>query len=433
MQLQELHDVGVISSELRLHNEGWIFMNYGLLGEKLAHSYSPEIHAYFGDYEYGLFEVASNDLEDFFGSTIWSGINVTIPYKQAVIAFCDELSDAARGIGSINTIIRRADGTLYGDNTDAYGFAYLIKDMVVKDKKILVLGSGGSCRTVRHVLLQQGASEVIVVSRVGEHNYGNLERHDDAEVIINTTPVGMYPDNGSSPLLLRHFSKIEVVVDLIYNPTKTALLLEAEQLGITAISGLAMLVAQAAKASELFTGQPVATELIDKVIAQIHCKTQNLILIGMPGCGKTTIATELAAISGRKIIDTDHEIEKLVGKSIVEIFADDGEEQFREYEAMVIKQFGAEAGLIIATGGGCIKTSANYDCLRQNGLVFWLERPIAALPRDGRPLSVGDLEIIYNERKPLYHYFADKVVVNDKMVETVAQQIWREFYEYFDC
>jgi len=407
-------------------------MKFGLLGEKLAHSYSPEIHAQFGDYQYDLFEVAPNDLKAFFASTTWTGINVTIPYKQAVIAFCDELSPAARGIGSVNTIIRRADGTLYGDNTDAYGFAYLIKNVVVKNKKILVLGSGGSCRTVRHVLLQQEAGEVVVVSRVGEHNYGNLERHYDAEIIINTTPVGMYPDNGNSPLSLQYFNKVETVVDLIYNPTKTMLLLEAEQLGITAISGLPMLVAQAAMASEIFTGRPVATECINKIVNQIHRKTQNIILIGMPGCGKTTVATELARISGRKMIDTDDKIEQLADESIVEMFAR-GEQYFRDYEAFVIKEFGAEAGLIIATGGGCIKTPDNYDNLRQNGVMFWLERSVTDLSRDGRPLSVGDLELMYQERKPLYDHFSDKVVVNDQPVEAVAQQVWRCFNENFDC
>ena len=407
---------------------------FGLLGEKLAHSYSPEIHAGFGDYPYDLFEVAPNDLKDFFRSTSWSGINVTIPYKQAVIAFCDELSGAARGIGSVNTIIRREDGTLYGDNTDAYGFAYLIKDMVVKDKKILVLGSGGSSKTVVHVLKEKGAGDIIVVSRTGADHYDNLVRHyDDTHVIVNTTPVGMYPDNGNAPLSLQYFSNLEVVVDLIYNPNKTTLLLDAEALEMRAICGLPMLVAQAAKASELFIDRPVATGRIDKIVHQMHCQMQNLILIGMPGSGKTTVATELSRMTGRKIVDTDDEIVKLAGKSIVDIFAEDGEAKFREYEASVIKRCGAEAGLIIATGGGCVKTADNYDALRQNGVVIWLERPVTELPRDGRPLSTGDLEIMYQERKPLYDHFADKMVVNDRTVKEVANEVWRCFNENFSC
>lgn len=407
---------------------------FGLLGEKLAHSYSPEIHAKLGDYVYDLFEVAPGDLEAFFVSTAWTGINVTIPYKQAVIAFCDELTEAARGIGSINTIIRRADGSFFGDNTDAYGFAYLLKQITVTKKKVLVLGSGGSSKTVQHVLVEQGAAEVVVVSRTGDHNYANLKQHyHDAQVIINTAPVGMYPNNGNVPLSLQCFSKLEVVVDLIYNPTRTALLLEAEALGIPIISGLPMLVAQAAAASELFTGRPVTQQHLVRVINLIRNKTQNLILIGMPGCGKTTIATELARISGRKIIDTDHEVEKLAGKSIIEIFTEDGEQRFRECEATVIKQYGAEVGLIIATGGGCVKIPANYDALRQNGVVFWLERPVFDLPSDGRPLSACDLNLMYQERKPLYDHFADKVVHNIATVEAVAQQIWRDFYENFDC
>ena len=406
-------------------------MQYGLLGEKLTHSYSPLIHKELGDYRYELFEVEHDQLAHFIKTHPFCGLNVTIPYKQIVREYCDQLSPAARAIGSVNTIVRTTDGSLYGDNTDAAGFLKLLKigNIEVKGKKVLVLGSGGSCLTVCHVLKEQGAMEIVIVSRKGENNYENLAQHHDSQVIINTTPVGMYPNNGARPVSLQGFKTLEGVVDLIYNPDKTALLLEACALEIPYIGGLAMLVAQAAVASELFTGKSVSTDEIDIIVNQIRKDTQNIILIGMPGSGKTTIGCSLASLTGRRLVDTDHEIESQVGKAIPDIFNEEGEIGFRKYEAAIIEKFGAHSGVIITTGGGCVTIPENYGSLRQNGVILFLERDLGLLDRTDRPLSRGDLNQMYQQRRPLYEQFADKIVVNDQDVEKVAKKVLEAFYE----
>ena len=404
---------------------------YGLLGEKLAHSYSPLIHKELGDYKYDLFEVKQDQLAHFMKTSPFRGLNVTIPYKQLVREYCDSLSPAAIAIGSVNTIVRRMDGSLYGDNTDAAGFLQLLKigSIDVKGKKALVLGSGGSCLTVCHVLKEQGVSELVIVSRKGENNYDNLDQHDDSQIIINTTPVGMYPHNGVAPISLQSFKNLEGVVDLIYNPDKTALLLEAEKLDIPHIGGLTMLVAQAAAAAELFTEKAIATEQIDSIAAKIRKVTQNIILIGMPGSGKTTVGKALAQLTGRKLIDTDQEIVNQVGKKIPEIFASDGQMRFRKYEAEIIRKTGKGSGVIITTGGGCVTIPENYDSLRQNGVILFLERDLELLDRIDRPLSQGDLKQMYQQRRPLYEQFADALVSNNQDVETIAKKVLEVFDE----
>ena len=397
----------------------------GLLGEKLTHSYSPLIHKELGDYQYDLFEVTPDELAHFIGSSPFHGLNVTIPYKQSVIPYCDQLSPAAHAIGSVNTIVRQAEGSLYGDNTDAAGFLQLLKmsGIEVKGKKVLVLGSGGSSLTACHVLKEQGAAEIIVISRNGVHNYDNIDRHHDSQVIVNTTPVGMYPNNGKSPVCLQAFKNLSGVVDLIYNPHKTAFLIQAQSLDIPHIGGLPMLVAQAAVASELFTGKTIMNKQIDNIIAQIKKATQNIILIGMPGSGKTTIGRSLAKLIGRKFVDTDQEIEVQIGRSIPDIFTSEGEKMFRKYEAKVIKKIGASSGVIIATGGGCVTTPENYVSLCQNGIILFLDRQLNLLDRTDRPLSKGDLSEMYQQRQPLYEQFADETVINDTTVEQVVENI----------
>ncbi|MBQ3103853.1 MAG: shikimate kinase, partial [Oscillospiraceae bacterium] len=357
-------------------------MRCGLLGEKLGHSYSPAIHRRLGDYEYVLIEKAPEEVGEFLQSGSFHGINVTIPYKKTVIPYCAELSDTARAIGAVNTVVRREDGTLYGDNTDAYGFTYMVKKagIEVTGAKALVLGSGGASATVCAVLHSLGAREVVVISRGGENNYENLSRHADAEIIVNTTPLGMYPHNGVSPVELSDFPACRGVLDVVYNPRRTALCLQAEERGIPWESGLTMLVAQAKRAGELFTGKEIADACIDAITKALRAEMENIILIGMPGSGKSSIAEALSQMLSRKAVDSDAEIVRRAGKSIPEIFAREGEDAFRRLESEVLRDLGKESGLIIATGGGVVKRAENYAPLHQNGTIFHIRRALSDLP-----------------------------------------------------
>ncbi len=407
---------------------------FGLLGETLSHSYSPEIHAALGDYEYRLYEKSPEELRDFLQNGIWQGLNVTIPYKTAVIPYCSELSEAARSIGSVNTLVRRADGSLFGDNTDAYGFSEMIRvsGISVCGKKVLVLGSGGASRTAVSVLAMLGASEVVVISRNGRDNYGNLARHKDAQIIVNTTPVGMYPKNGSAPIDLRFFPCCEGVLDIVYNPARTALLLAAEELQIPYAGGLYMLVAQAKRSSELFTGKLICDEFIGKIEAGLSCSMQNIVLIGMPGCGKSTVGTMLAELLKRPFFDADALIVKNAGISIPEIFERYGEERFRNYETEVLQELGKKSGAVIATGGGCVTRKENYPLLHQNSLIFWIRREISRLAQEGRPLSQkSSLGEMYRKRASLYAEFSDFAVENNGSILDTSSQIQKIFEDFF--
>ena len=397
----------------------------GLLGRKLIHSYSPAIHGILAGYSYRLFEVEPENLASFLEGEDFHGLNVTIPYKKDVIPFCRELSPLARAIGSVNAILRRPDGTLYGDNTDARGFLAMLKRSAipVEGKKVLVLGSGGSSLSVRHVLSECDAGQIIVVSRGGENHYGNLERHADAQVIVNTTPVGMYPDTDRAPVSLSAFPHLEGVLDLVYNPARTRLLMDAQARDLPHMGGLTMLVGQARAACELFTGQAVDAEKEQLAARMLRQKMENLVLIGMPGCGKTTVGKALAEQLGRPFIDADLALEEAAGISIPEIFSREGEAGFRQREAQTLKQLGSQSGLVIATGGGCVTREENYFHLRQNGIIIFLERSTALLAREGRPLSQGDLEAMYRQRLPLYRRFACLTAHNDAPAETVVKNI----------
>ena len=398
-------------------------MKCGLLGRKLSHSYSPQIHSMLGDYSYSLFEKEPEEIGDFLKNGDFTGINVTIPYKTVVIAWLDALSPAAQKMGAVNTIVRRADGTLFGHNTDYFGFASMVNrsGMALNEKKVLVLGSGGASNTAVSVLKELGA-EVLVVSRSGEINYSNLRAHADASVIVNATPVGMYPNNSQSPVDLSLFPRLEGVLDLIYNPARPQLVLDAEKRGIAAENGLWMLVAQAKEAAEYFTGSQISNDVIGHIHGILSGQMQNLVLVGMPGCGKSTIGRLLAEKTGKQFADADEVIISMAGKTIPEIFAQDGEAVFREWETKALAQLGKQSSLVIATGGGCVTRERNYPLLHQNGTIIWLKRDLDLLPTEGRPLSQANaLSDLYRQREPMYASFADHTIANaGHPEETVA-------------
>ena len=407
-------------------------MNFGLIGGKLGHSYSPQIHSHLGDYSYVLIEKTADELEALLNSNQFSGFNVTIPHKSAVISYCDELSPVAARLGAVNTIVRRLDGTIVGHNTDYFGFDTMLNrsGLHVTGKKVLVLGSGGTSKTAVAVLLDHGA-QVITISRSGENNYTNLHLHQDAAVIVNTTPVGMYPSTGIAPVTLDNFPNLEGVLDVIYNPSRTQLLLDAEKRGLVAMNGLLMLVAQAKESAEWFTGSAIADEKIDSIHKILKQKMENIVLIGMPGSGKSTVGKIVAQQTGKQFVDADACIIEKAGCTIPEIFSTQGEEGFRVLETQVLSEIGKSSGLVIATGGGCVTRDENYPLLHQNGQIFCLERNLAQLATDGRPLSQSsNMDQMYRVRKPLYEKFADHRIDNNGTPSHAAARILSIWEEY---
>ncbi|MBQ8354352.1 MAG: shikimate kinase [Oscillospiraceae bacterium] len=389
-------------------------MKFGLLGRKLGHSYSPMIFDLMGGYRYDLFEREPEGIEDLLKNGDFDGLNVTIPYKKEVLQYLDEIDPLALRLGAVNTIVKK-DGKLFGYNSDYYGFLSLVQRTRIEpqNKKVLVLGSGGASVTVRAVLEDLGA-QVVLISRSGEDNYTNLDRHRDAALIVNTTPVGMYPHNGSAPLSLEGFTALEGVLDLIYNPARTQLLMECEKYGIPGFNGLWMLVAQAKQSAQWFLGRELPDSLVSDIHQKLRDKMENIALVGMAGCGKSTLGRALAKETGKKFVDADAEVEDLAGKSIPEIFAQEGEEMFRRMETTVLAELGMQSGLVIATGGGCVTREENYPLLHQNSRIIWLDRCPARLPTEGRPLSQKTHPAqLYEMRKPLYKAFADAAVDNN--------------------
>lgn len=409
-------------------------MEYGLIGEKLGHSYSQMIHARLADYRYELKEVAPERLDAFIEARNFRGLNVTIPYKQAVMKHCAELSPEAMEVGSVNTLIVRPDGSLFGHNTDIDGFIYMLRrgEIDPAGAKTVILGSGGTSLTARAALTRLGAREIVTVSRKGPVDYAALyAEHADAEILVNATPVGMYPKNGASPVELDRLPGVRGVADVIYNPEKTALILAAQAKGIPAVSGLSMLVAQAREAAELFAGRVIPAGRVEDIVSEIGAQTLNLILVGMPGCGKSTLGQAVAAALQREFVDCDAEIVRRAGKSIPEIFAQDGEGAFRALESGVLADVCRGHGLVISTGGGAVLRAENRDAMRQNGRVCLIRRALALLPRDGRPLSASEDAVVrlWEARRAAYETAADFPVENDGTVEEAAEKIREGFYE----
>ena len=403
-------------------------MEYGLLGERLGHSFSPQIHRDLAGYDYQLLPTPPEAVEDLFARRAFQGLNVTIPYKRTVMPLCDEIDPRAAAIGAVNTVVNR-NGRLTGYNTDIDGFLYMARRAGVDmaGKKVVILGSGGTSRTARAAAGELGAREIVTVSRHGEDNYQNLSRHADAQVLVNTTPVGMYPNWGQSPVSLESFPALEGVLDVVYNPLRTALLLQAEERGLPRSCGLPMLVAQAKRAAELFTGQNINDSRTEAVLHGLREQLTSIVLIGMPGCGKTTVGRTLAGKLGRTFVDLDEEIVRRAGMSIPEIFAREGEAGFRERESALVREFGERTGLVVSTGGGVVTRRENYIPLKQNGLLLHLRRDPAALPTDGRPLSQATApEELWRRRAPLYAAFADGEIDNNGTLAGTLEQIEKE-------
>lgn len=412
-------------------------LSYGLIGEKLGHSYSPMIHQALADYEYVLHPLSPDQLPAFFRESPFKGINVTIPYKKHALDYCDLLSDDAREIGCVNTVVRMPDGRLMGHNTDIAGFIEMVNNagIPVAGKKAVILGSGGTSLTARLALARMGAGQITVISRSTRPDYDDLYRDfADAQVLVNTTPVGMYPNNGQCPADLSRLPRLESVVDVIYNPEKTALILSAQQRGLHCVSGLSMLVAQARLAAEIFTGRPIPQSRTNEIVSAIRAKTLNLVLVGMPGSGKTTIGQKLAERMHRPFFDADQEIEKAAGKTIPDIFATDGEEAFRCLESTVLQALCKKNGCVIATGGGAVLRRENQNAIRQNGIVCRVSRPLDHLDTAGRPLSVdaAALARLSKEREPIYCQIADYTVENTSAPEQAVNAALEGFYETLD-
>ncbi len=405
---------------------GFSQKKFGLLGEKLAHSFSPEIHSVLADYPYSLYEIERENLDEFMKGNVLSGFNVTIPYKQEIMKYCQDISPRAQRIGAVNTVVNREKGIYFGDNTDYDGFSYMLSELAVdvKGKKTVVLGSGGASKTVQTVLMELGA-EVIVVSRNGENNYGNLDRHKNAVLLVNATPVGMYPNVDSSPVNLSIFENLQGVCDLVYNPLRTTLLLEAEKRGIKTINGLSMLVSQAKRACEIFTDERLSDDVIKNITQKMTEDTENIVLIGMPGCGKSSVGKYISEKLDRNFVDTDEEILKHTQMFPSEIIKCDGEAEFRKIETEILKNVAKEKGRVIATGGGIVTQEPNKNILNRNSKVIYIEREISLLATDDRPLS-KNLEKLFEVREPLYRSFADYIVDGSGSVEEVGERILRE-------
>ena len=407
-------------------------MKCGLLGRKLGHSYSPQIHRYLGDYSYDLFEREPEGLDDFFQNPPFDAINVTIPYKETVLKYCSEISDAAKKIGSVNTIVRK-NGKYYGDNTDYYGFEFILDRICtdVKGKKVMIVGNGGAAKTAVAVISDRGGVPV-VISR-GDNSPENMKKHHlDTDIIVNATPVGMYPNNLQSPIVLADYKNVQAVIDVIYNPSKTQLILDAERLGIPCVNGLYMLVAQAEKASAIFKGETAWESKTAGIVAELEFEMKNIVFVGMPGCGKSTVGNAVAKKLGRTFKDADEEVLIFSGKTPAEIITNEGEASFRKVETEVLKELCKQSASVISSGGGCVTVDENFDIIRQNAVVIWVKRPLEDLSTEGRPLSksLEELKNMYELRAPKYEKISDITIKNNRNLDDVVSDVIKELERF---
>ena len=399
-------------------------MKCGLLGEHLTHSFSPMIHKMLADYEYNIYDIAPENLEDFVKNSNLDAFNVTIPYKKAVMPLLDEISKEALAIGAVNVVVRR-NGKLYGYNTDYFGFSYMLDSAKINvcGKKAMLFGNGGAAATIKAVLTDRGVGEIVVIDK-SDNTPENLALHPDTSLIINASPLGMYPNNGRAAVDPSLFPSCRAVLDIVYNPARTALMLQAEALGITSVGGLSMLVAQAARGFELFTGDKYEDGIIEKIIDRICRDTQSIILVGMPSSGKSTVGKLLSDSLGRPFFDADEEFCKDHGITPANAINTLGEPKFRDMEAATLANLGKNSGSIIATGGGAVTREENYPALHQNGIIIYIKRDLDKLSTEGRPLSQnGALETLFAKRKPLYERFADITVDNNGTPEESTRAI----------
>ena len=410
-------------------------MRRGLIGEHLGHSYSQRIHETLGGYPYELIEVALQDLDAWMKNKDFAALNVTIPYKKAVIPYLEELDERARRIGAVNTIVND-HGRLIGKNTDYYGCWFMLEQagMEIQGRKVILLGNGGAAQAVQAVLEDLGAAAIVKVKRNPSPETLTYEEayrdHSGAQVIVNTSPVGMFPAQEGIPVELDRFPQLESVADVIYNPHRTRLIVEAQKRGCRTATGLSMLTAQAAEAIEAFIGKPVAPESILRMTAELAREKMNLVLIGMPGCGKSTIARKLAEISGRPAVDIDQRIVERIGMPIRVFFAQQGEARFRQIEAEILAEVTLQTGQIIATGGGIVKDWENVRRLRQSGKVYFLDRSLDQLETDpSRPLSSSReaLRQLYDQRIDLYRAACDQQIENNGSADQTARRLWQDW------
>ena len=400
-------------------------MEYGLIGKTLKHSFSPEIHNLLGNDKYQLKELAENELQSFFSERKFKGINVTIPYKESVMQYLDEIDSVAKSIGAVNTVINK-NGVLFGYNTDYYGLLKTVERLKVnvKGEVVAVLGSGGASKCAKVVFENLGAKKVLIVSRNGQVNYQNLSREKDISILVNASPVGMKPNAGECLVDLNQLPLLKCVIDLVYNPKITELLFRAKSKNIDCVNGLPMLVYQAISAHQLWSGEKVQEEMAESIINKIDKETINIVLIGMPGSGKTSVGKVIAQKLNREFYDSDEEFEKTYSTTPSSCIKESGEQAFREKEQEIIKTLSSKNGIVLATGGGAILKEINRKNLISNGIVVFIERDIEKLATDNRPLSAqGKITELYEKRLPIYESCCDIKVNGNKEINSVASEI----------